>query len=100
MSNWQKYKEDEWLYAGPGGFDKNNVTGIRIEYLPGKETPYKYEVYLIGKYTSHTVESFTSKSKALSFVKDYIKQNDSPWVSLGHIIFSQDVDLRTMYKRR
>jgi len=77
-TNWKKMKnygftQGEWEYKK--GYDKNNVKTLRIDFSPGKEGPYKYEVYAIGKYADTTIDSYKTRALALTYVKNYMRKH-------------------------
>jgi len=75
--------------------------GIKIQFEKTYDyTPnlswYVMATWRDGEYGSPKRTEGKTKEKAFAKAKREIDKQDS----LGHIIFSQDVDLRTMYKKR
>ena len=94
---WKKSGGDEWIFRTPQSeYNNDGVHKLRIDYLPGKISDYKYEIYAIGKFTSSVIQACKTKEQAINYIKKYIKNNKDEYESPGHIIFSQGIDLKTM----
>jgi len=94
MKNWKKQKTRRGLSLW-----KNDV-GKFIYINSSKRAHSGKNVYIVDSNHSKyylTSTYFDTRAKAMAHVLDFMSRHDNP-SSAGEIIFSQGVDLKTMFK--